>query len=132
MRSGAELGTHKIRLTKAGQSDPVFGRLPVTFTGHMGHEDRVTTLPAGAKLLASTDRVENQAFCFEGKPIYCTQFHPELDKQSLVERLRAYPRYVEQISGLSVETFADQCKETPDASQLISRFATHVLGLSPA
>ncbi len=71
----AELGTLDLRLTEAGEHDPLFGPLGPTPLVHMGHQDIVESLPADAVLLASTDRVENQAFRFAGKPIYCTQFH---------------------------------------------------------
>src|SRR5690606_19487935 len=44
----AEIGTHHVRLTPAGLSDPVFGPLGETFLGQMGHEDHVVELPPGA------------------------------------------------------------------------------------
>ena len=67
--SRAELGTKKIRLTEAGQDDPLFCGLNDVFEGQMGHEDRVSVLPPEATLLASTDLVENQAYKFNDKPI---------------------------------------------------------------
>ena len=77
----AELGTIELTLTEAGRNDPIFGQLPVTFTGQAGHEDHVVALPPDAVLLASSPRVPEQAFRFAGRPIYCTQFHPELDRR---------------------------------------------------
>jgi GMP synthase (glutamine-hydrolysing) len=124
----AELGTLPVRLTAAGRLDPVFGGLPATFVAAMGHQDRVERLPAGAVLLASTDRVRHQAFRFEGKPIYCTQFHPELDAAAFCERVRAYPAYLERIHGVPLAQFARGCRETPDAASLLPRFLRHVCG----
>ena len=43
-------------------------------------EARVRTDGVKAVLLATSERSENQAFHFPGVPIYCTQFHPELDR----------------------------------------------------
>jgi GMP synthase (glutamine-hydrolysing) len=125
--SRAELGTHALRLTDAGRRDAVFGPLGDVFLAQMGHQDIVIELPRGAVLLASSDRVENQAFCFPGKPIYCTQFHPELRREDLLLRLEAYPQYVECIAGVSVEEFAANCRDTPESEALLPRFVRHVL-----
>ncbi len=124
----AELGTLEIRLSEDGQTDPVFGPLPRVFRAHVGHQDIVDSLPADAVLLASTDRVTNQAFRIEGKPIYCTQFHPELRRHSYLERLIAYPSYVERIVGMPFEEFARHCSEAPDTDTLLPRFVRHVFG----
>ncbi len=118
----AELGTTALTLTSAGEADPVFGSLGNQFQAHMGHQDIVTRLPRGAVLLASTNRVENEAFCFPDKRWYCTQFHPELRLADLVERLTEYPEYVERIAGISLAEFLPQCQETPGANALLSRF----------
>ncbi len=122
----AELGTLKLRLTEAGEHDPLFGPLGSTPLVHMGHQDIVDRLPADAVLLASTDRVENQAFRFAGKPIYCTQFHPELTVKSMTERLQAYPEYVAKIAGMPLEAFLQTLAETPETNALLRRFVQHV------
>lgn len=124
----AELGTLQLRLTEAGEHDPLFGPLGSLPLVHMGHQDIVERLPADAVLLASTDRVENQAFRFAGKPIYCTQFHPELTVVSLNERLQAYPEYVEKIAGMPLEAFLETLAETPETNALLRRFVQQVFG----
>ena len=128
----AEVGTHELFLTDAGRRDTIFGPLadagPV-FLGQMGHKDVVVRLPEQAELLASSHRVQNQAFRFPGRHIYCTQFHPELDRAALLDRLRRYPSYVEQIAGMPYERFAeDHCHETPHTGGLLIRFAELVAG----
>ena len=112
----------------AGRQDAVSRSLGGTFLGQMGHQDIVDRLPPDAILLASTDRVENQAFCFADKPIYCTQFHPELDRRSLLERVRAYPRYIQRIAGITLEEFTELSRDTPESENLLLRFITHVFG----
>jgi GMP synthase (glutamine-hydrolysing) len=124
----AELGTISAFLTEAGRTDPVFGHLPVHFRVQAGHQDAVTALPSDAVLLASSQTVANQAFTFERLPIYCTQFHPELDCDGLLARLRSYPEYVRKIAGVSFEEFAERCDETPESNTLVSRFVEHVFG----
>jgi GMP synthase (glutamine-hydrolysing) len=118
----AEVGTIELRLTDAGRSDPLFGQLPATFLAQAGHEDHVVELPADAVLLASSGRVAEQAFRFANRPIYCTQFHPELDRTALMERVRAYPEYVERSSGLPYDEFVANLRETPEANTLLQRF----------
>lgn len=117
----AELGTTTLRLTEAGKRDPVFGAMPQPFFGLSGHQDVVDRLPPQAKLLVSSERVTNQAFRIPGKPIYCTQFHPELTCATLLERLRTYPKYVQKIVGVPYEQFAATCVEAPDSETLIRR-----------
>ena len=124
----AELGTIPVRLTVAGRQDPVFGPLSDTFEAGMGHQDIVVRLPDDAVRLASTDLVENQAYCFKGKPIYCTQFHPELTLSSFMERVWNYPWYVERIAGVPMQEFVSTCKETRQANSLLRRFVNHVFG----
>jgi len=125
--SRAELGTLPVRLTEAGRSDPVFGTLGCRFSAQMGHQDIVDALPADAELLASTDRVAHQAFRFVGRPIYCTQFHPELDRRAMLERVRTYPQYVRRIAGLTMERFERSLHDTPDTRHLLRRFVEAVL-----
>jgi len=122
----AEVGTIELRVTDAGRRDPVFGELGDTFFAQMGHMDRVDELPRGAVLLASSDRVANQAYRFEGLPIYCTQFHPELNRYDLVSRFEAYPSYVEKATGLTPEAFFATVRETSASEGILRRFAQAV------
>lgn len=118
----AELGTVEVHLSDFGLSDPLFSPLGERFLAPMGHQDVVVRLPPEAILLASSEKVENQAFRLSAKPIYCTQFHPELNRRALLQRVEAYPWYVESITGETIEAFAESCQETPKTSQLLRRF----------
>lgn len=120
--SRAELGTHAVRITDAGRADPIFGPFGGSLFGQMGHEDRVGRLPPDTTRLASTALVENQAYRFDGMPIYCTQFHPELNRDDLLARVRAYPSYVERIAGMTLEKFEAMCQDTPQTEALLLRF----------
>lgn len=123
----AELGTISLKLTEAGRSDPVFGALPESFSGQAGHEDHVVVLPSDAVLMASSALVPQQAFRIAGKPIYCTQFHPELDRTAMLERVVAYPEYVERIAQISYDEFVLRVRETPESNLLLRRFVDYVL-----
>ncbi len=122
----AEIGVHHVCLTAAGQADPIFGPAGDILQGLMGHEDTVVELPPGTELLASTDRVENQAYRFIDRPIYCTQFHPELDRESFLGRLNTYPEYVEKIAGLSLDEFRHSIHDTPETMALLKRFVQEI------
>lgn len=122
----AEIGVHHVSLTAAGQADPIFGPAGDILQGLMGHEDTVVELPPGTELLASTDRVENQAYRFLDRPIYCTQFHPELDRESFLGRLNTYPEYVEKIAGLSLDEFRHSIHDTPETMALLKRFVQEI------
>jgi GMP synthase (glutamine-hydrolysing) len=118
----AEVGTIELALTAAGRADPLFGELPPVFAAQAGHEDRVVELPPDAVLLATSSRVAEQAFRFTGRPIYCTQFHPELNRAAMLERLVAYPEYVARIARVSYEDFVQSLRETPETNSLLKRF----------
>ncbi len=124
----AELGTIELELTAAGRADPLFCQFPSTFTAQAGHQDHVIQLPKGAVLLASSQKVPEQAYRFVDRPIYCTQFHPELTRAAMLERVRAYPHYVERMVGLTFEQFVAACQETPQANTLLRRFVKLVFG----
>lgn len=124
----AEVGTHALLLTDAGRTDPVFGHLGSTFKAHMGHEDLVETLPPRTTLLASSSKVANQAYRFDDAPVYCTQFHPELDTEGLHTRLGAYPRYVEEVAGISFAELVARTEDTVAVNALVRRFADVFVG----
>ncbi len=125
--SRAEVGTFPLNLTSEGERDPFFSSLGSPFWAQMGHQDIVTKLPPEAVLLASSEKVPNQAFKIPGKPVYCTQFHPELTRDDLVLRLEAYPKYVKDITGLPMEEFLKTTRETPQLKPLIRSIRDELL-----
>lgn len=122
--SRAEVGTFELQLTDDAISDPVFSPLGKTFFGQLGHQDIVDELPDQATLLCSTVKVTNQAFTFSNKPIYATQFHPELKMDDLVKRLIAYPEYVKKITGMEMAEFIATCQPADATLELLQRFTT--------
>lgn len=73
-----EVGTVQLRLTWEGRHDPLFSELGDVFPAHTGHSDHVVGLPPGVALLATGQGCTTQAFKVTDRPIYTTQFHPEL------------------------------------------------------
>ena len=123
----AELGTLPIHLTDEGQQDPVFGPLGPSFHAPVGHEDSVIVMPENCTLLGTSSKA-NQILRCDTAPIYATQFHPELDREALVARIRRYPKYVEKICNSTFEAFAAECEETPRMKEILPRFVRQVLG----
>ena len=126
----AELGSIELTLTAAGSEDPLFGQLSNPFLGLTGHEDHVLELPPDAVLLASSPLVANQAFKLANSLVYCTQFHPELELTTFIERIAAYPQYVEKIAGTTVEVLAEDCLDAPQSRKLLSDFARLVANVA--
>ena len=118
----AEVGTHEVFLTEAGRKDPVCAHLGSPFKAQMGHEDHVEELPANVTLLASTKRNPHQAYCFKDAPVYCTQFHPELNDDDIRQRFARYPRYVEQLPAEESERFERTLEPTPECGAMLPAF----------
>lgn len=120
----AELGCHNINLTEAGKHDELLGSFPDSFLANMGHHDRVTLLPDGAIELADNHFQPNEAFRMEGRPMYGTQFHSELDKRREAERLVKYRKfYINELH--SEEVFQDvmnSLQETTEVDHLMYDF----------
>lgn len=123
----AEVGVLPLDLTEAGKRDPVFGPIGSGFPVVIGHEDIVDELPEGAVSLASSDTIENEALKFPEKPIYATQFHPELVKEDLIQRIAAYPPYLPLTGARSIEELRAITPETPGAAGLLRRFVEEVV-----
>ena len=127
-RNRAEVGTYWLELTPKGKDDPVFGALGDRFQVQIGHEDIVTKLPKGATLLASSAGIDNEAFRFDDRPIYATQFHPELGRDGLLERIAQYPDYLALTGYATLEDLAAATPDTPETEAILRRFVTVALG----
>ena len=123
----AEVGVLPLDLTEAGKQDPVFGPVGSGFPVVIGHEDIVDELPDGAVSLASSKTIDNEALKFVGKPIYATQFHPELMKEDLIARIAAYPPYLPLTGARSLDELRGRTPETPGAAGLLRRFVAQVV-----
>lgn len=86
---GEPVGTTTVRVTDAGRSDLLFGDLPDTFAAFVGHKEAATEPPPGAVVVATSDACPVQAYRV-GPRAWVTQFHPELEAPTFVERIRAY------------------------------------------
>ncbi len=89
---GEPIGAVPVTLTDAGRADPLLAGLPDTFDAFVGHKEACRDLPPSAVLLASSPACPVQMFRVRTN-LYATQFHPELDVDGIVTRIRIYQHY---------------------------------------
>lgn len=124
-----ELGTYTITMSKEGQEDELFGRLPPQCKAQIGHKDHVTKLPPGALHLASSELCDHQALRFAGAPVWASQFHPELDDRDVRRRIDRYiAEYGKQLSPREILEARDSCVPSPEVNQLLVWFVELVWG----
>ncbi len=126
---GFEMGTLPIRLAEAAQRDPLLHDTPDGFAAVAVHRQYATEVPPGCDLLAYTPQCVH-VLRVSGKPFWAFQFHPEVDKATLVERLTHYrDHYTEDADHLNQVLATAQ--ETPESNGLMRKFVDRVL-LAPA
>jgi GMP synthase (glutamine-hydrolysing) len=86
------IGAVRVTLTDEGRADPLLADMPDAFDAYVGHKEACRVLPAGAVLLASSPTCPVQMFRVRHN-LYATQFHPELDTEGIVTRVRVYREY---------------------------------------
>jgi GMP synthase (glutamine-hydrolysing) len=120
---GIQIGTHDLTLTPAGIEDDLLGILPPVFPAQLGRKDRADRLPEGAIHLASSREAPYQAFRLPGKPIWATQFHPELTREENLKRYRRYMDiYSQTMSEEERQAAFDGFRESPHTTAIIPRF----------
>ncbi len=114
----SEVGSFNVMLTEQGRQDDLFGQLPERFVAQMGHLDRATELPPDVPNLATSRRCTHQALRVPGAPVWATQFHPELDHETNLDRCVAYAKQY-----VSEETTENRdAMPSPEAATILRRF----------
>ena len=120
-KQNMEMGTYEICLNQKAYDDALFKNLPDKFWAVSGHADRAVVLPDNFVNLAYTDKCPYHAFKILNKPFYATQFHPEVNKQILIDRITRYKdRYLDDDGHL--QEIIDTSQDTPIANALITQF----------
>jgi len=124
-----EVGTYRLTVSAEGRRDPLMGRLPESFEAQMGRKDRALRLPGGIVNLASSELNPFQALRVPGKPIWATQFHPELDLTTNLERYHRYLEGYAEILSLEEQRLAlENFRESPHTEALLPGFLELVFG----
>lgn len=126
-----EYGTYRVNLTAAAKTDPVFGSLPESFLTQSGHKDRAEKLPSNAIVLAYSDMCAFHAYRLKGKRVYATQFHPELSRDRMLERLETYAEAFNiDRQGPQYQAIMRNLAATPEANSLLPNFVRWVVAQS--
>jgi GMP synthase (glutamine-hydrolysing) len=114
-----ELGFKQLRITEAGQADPLLAAFHTGDRLFQWHEDTFD-LPDGAELLAVGDDVRVQAFR-KGRNAWGVQFHFEVDAEGVDAWLRVAEPSLERVWKRSAEEVREELRLYLDAQQLRSR-----------
>ena len=120
-----EMGTVPISLTDSVWQDPIFRDTPDNFYAVSVHKQYAEVVPSCCTVLAQTEQCIH-AFRLKDKPFWAFQFHPEVDKKILVERLTFYKsHYTDGDDHLDKVLSAAQ--ETPQSNALMGKFVQRIL-----
>jgi GMP synthase (glutamine-hydrolysing) len=120
-----EMGTLPISLADAAQSDPVYSNISNNFKAVSVHQESTRDLPEGCVTLAFTEMCLHSFKVIEA-PFWAFQFHPELDKPRLSQRLEIYKeKYTEDKEHF--ENIIASLEETPESNRLVQNFVQSVL-----
>ena len=118
-----EVGTYQLSLSEAGAADELFASLPSPFAAQLGHKDRAESLPENVVNLALSENAAYQALRVPGKPIWATQFHPELSGEDNLERFHIYMEgYADMMSPEEMQVVLDRFGDSPETEDLIPEF----------
>lgn len=122
----AEWGTFSVSTSDESFTDMLFADAPFSFPAQCAHHDRIVAPPAGAVVLASSERCPVQAFSVPGADMYGVQFHPERSKADYERLLEMRGRdYSADQSNL--EAIRSSLKETPEAEALLAKFLDRIV-----
>jgi len=114
-----ELGFTPVRLTAAGEADPVLSALDGSPCVFQWHEDTFE-LPAGSDLLATGKRIANQAFRYAPRA-WGVQFHVEVDRDGIEAWLSASDASLKPVWGKTAAEVREEVSRHLDEQQRRSR-----------
>ncbi len=120
-----EMGTIPITLSEHAPHDPLFHDTPNHFMAVSVHQQKAVTLPENCQLLAYTTQCQH-VFRVKNKPFWAFQFHPEVDRRILVERLTFYKQKYTSGDDHLDRVLASAC-ETPESNDLLRKFVERIL-----
>lgn len=120
-----EMGTILIQCTEEAENDILFYDIKNEFMAVSVHQERSLELPQSCILLAKTDLCAH-VFKIKEKPFWAFQFHPEVDKARLVERLGIYQEKYTKSNAHYLE-LVKSFQEVPKSNELVEKFVDRVL-----
>ncbi|WP_432468349.1 type 1 glutamine amidotransferase [Agarivorans sp. Z349TD_8] len=122
---GFEMGTLALHLHRAAAKDPLFKELPDPFLAVSVHRDSALCLPDCCQVLAYSEQCLH-AFKHKRAPFWATQFHPEVNRSILVERLSQFKHQYTQ-GEQHLQQVLSRVQETPESNALLASFIQRVV-----
>ena len=120
-----EMGTVKISLTNKAKSDLVYQGIEDRFPAVSVHRQYASTIPEPLEALAFTEQCIH-SFKYKNKPLWAFQFHPEVDRNTLVKRLTIFSRHY-TANAEHLREVLGSAVETPESNILLGNFVERVL-----
>ena len=122
---GYEMGTVQISLTDKAKSDLVYQGIEDRFPAVSVHRQYASSIPDPLEILAYTEQCIH-SFKYKNKPLWAFQFHPEVDRETLVKRLTIFSKHYTDNTEQLKEVL-DSAVETPESNILLGNFVERVL-----
>lgn len=120
-----EMGCVQISTTEQAADDILLHDVPNPFTAVAVHRERSAATPPGTISLAYTDKCHH-AFRVIDKPFWAFQFHPEVDRATLIERLTIFQAHYTE-GEQHLQQVLGSAQETPHSNNLMKHFVDRVL-----
>ena len=120
--SRAELGTVEVFLTEQGLADPLSPRWVIGFSHRWGIRIAWSDCLPAPSDWPPVRKWKIRHFASRASRSTAPSFIQNWIVEALVQRVRAYPKYVESITGDTIDAFAAKCLETKETNQLLRRF----------
>ena len=120
-----EIGGYRVRLTPAGQKDPLLDGFPPRFPVFHWHGDTFE-LPGDAELLVEGDDCRNQLF--RSGSVVGVQFHLEVTSRDAAAWADAYADELAQVGKSKAQVIAECHKQEPEMRVLVTRLLDNLLG----
>lgn len=122
-----ETGAFLIDNYDSSKKCPIFRDLPENFLAMLGHKDHLSKLPERAIGLGKSEKSPNQAFTLKGKRMYGILFHPELEAEDMIFRMRVYAEVYKVKEKELKERFEALQVDTSQATSTLNLFLERVI-----
>jgi GMP synthase (glutamine-hydrolysing) len=120
-----EMGILPMKLSPAAIEDTLYKDTPNNFKAITVHQQLALKAPPQSTLLAYTDQCCH-SFKVKERLFWAFQFHPEVDKQVLIDRLTLYKNKYTNDDG-HLARILSNAQETPESNLLVQKFVDRVL-----
>lgn len=120
-----EMGILSMQVGPAAKEDKLYKDTPNNFKAITVHQQLALNEPPDSTLLVYTNECCH-SFKVNGRLFWAFQFHPEVDKQVLIDRLTLYKKKYTNDDGHLSSVLAN-AEETPESNKLVRKFVNRVL-----